>query len=290
MPSIKFVASSLLLFVWLTTTCNSSQSNKNETALVEKVTPIIWQEESFKQHFEDCSLQGSITIYDYHNQKWMSSDTTDSHVATLPASTFKIMNTLIALETGVVADEEEIIPWIGEAYDTAKYSHRPNIYHSMGMREAFKLSAGWAYIELAKKVGKDRYQKILLEVGYGNSDLSVDDDDFWNFGSFAVTPVQQIGALMDIYEETLPFSHRSFSILKDMMIEEQTDTYTLRAKTGWTRPEIHDIGWWVGYVEKEENVFFFATRVIKERAISNPDFGQCRKEITRAVLREVGVL
>jgi beta-lactamase class D len=252
--------------------------------------PQLRQEESFGKPFDDCGLDGSITIYDYQKQQWLSSDTTDSYIATLPASTFKILNTLIALETGVVADEEEIIPWIGAAYDTARYSHRPNIYHSMGMREAFTLSAGWAYVELAKKVGKERYRQILAASGYGNGDFSVEGADFWNFGSFAVSPVEQVQALIGVYEETLPFSKESFTTLKDMMIEEQTDAYTLRAKTGWTRPEAHDIGWWVGYVEKEDNVYFFATRVIKERATNNPDFGQCRKDITKAVLKKLGAI
>jgi beta-lactamase class D len=278
----------LLIFSWLDTACISGSSSE-ETVSGESSSIVqdIRQVEAFRKPFEDCSLQGSITIYDYQKQQWLSSDTADSYVATLPASTFKIMNTLIALETGVVADEEEVIPWIGAAYDTARYSHRPDIYHSMSMREAFKLSAGWAYVELAKRVGKELYAKILAEASYGNGDFSVEGADFWNFGSFAVSPVEQVQALIGVYDETLPFSQNSFTTLKDMMIEEQTDNYILRAKTGWTRPEAHDIGWWVGYVEKGEEVYFFATRVIKERATDNPDFGKCRKDITKAVLRQV---
>ena len=290
MPFLNFAIYSFLLLAWLASACNSTQTTESVMTQANEPKLQIRQEESFRKPFEDCSLEGSITLYDYQKQQWLSSDTLDSYVATLPASTFKIMNTLIALETEVVADEEEIIPWIGAAYDTAKYSHRPNIYHSMGMREAFKLSAGWAYVELAKKVGKERYAQILAEANHGNGDFSVEGADFWNFGSFAVSPVEQVQALIGVYEETLPFSERSFSTLKDMMIEEQTAEYTLRAKTGWTRPEAHDIGWWVGYLEKGKEVYFFATRVIKERATDNPEFGKCRKEISKAVLRQVGAI
>ena len=136
---------------------------------------------SLTQPFEDCGIEGSITLYDYQAKKWISSDIHDIHFATLPASTFKILNTLIALDTGVVADEYEIIPWPGET-DTTKYGYRPDIYHDMNMKEAFKRSAGWVYVELAKKIGKEQYQKYLSWAGYGNGDLSTSDPDFWNFG------------------------------------------------------------------------------------------------------------
>lgn len=128
------------------------------------------------------------------------------------------------------------------------------------------------------------YKAMMEKCHYGNADVSIDDPDFWNFGSLAISPVNQIEFLVGLYEETLPFSQRSFRILKDMMLEEQTKTYTLRAKTGWTSANSKSIGWWVGYVEKEGNVYFFATRIYKSREDHHPDFGKCRKEITRTVL------
>ncbi|MDO6389729.1 penicillin-binding transpeptidase domain-containing protein [Pontibacter sp. BT731] len=239
--------------------------------------------------FQDCNIKGSITLYDYQAKKWTYSNVNDSHLATLPASTFKIINTLIALETGAVADENEVIKWPGET-DTVKYGYRPDIYHDMNLREAFQKSAGWVYVELAKKIGKAKYKDLLTKSNYGNADVSIQDPDFWNFGNFAISPASQIEVLIGVYEETLPFSKRSFKILKDIMIEEQTDSHTLRAKTGWTRDGGKDTGWWVGYVEKEDNVYFFATRLIKDRNTPNPDFGSCRKEITRSVFRQLDVL
>ncbi|MEM7659370.1 MAG: penicillin-binding transpeptidase domain-containing protein, partial [Bacteroidota bacterium] len=175
-------------------------------------------------------------------------------------------------------------------YDTLKYGHRPNIYHSMSMKEAFRLSAGWVYVELAKRIGKDHYRSILSKIDYGNGDLSIADPDFWNFGPFAISPANQIQVLIDIYEEQLPFSSESFATLKEMMIVEETDEYVIRAKTGWTRDGGKDTGWWVGYIEKSDHVYFFATRLIKDRSEANPRFGACRKEITRSICRELGIL
>lgn len=245
---------------------------------------------SMQKPFEDCQVNGSITIYDYQKKLWIASDIEDSHRATLPASTFKIMNTLVALETGAVKDEHEIIPWIGDEYDTSRYGIRPETFHSMSMKEAFQMSAGWAYVALAKRISKEKYEEYLTQSNYGNVDLSVPGHDFWNFGDFAISPANQIQTLIGVYEETLPFSARSFRILKEIMVVEQKDDYLLRAKTGWTRVEGKNIGWWVGYVEKKDNVYFFATRLINDRNDNNQDFGSCRKTITRKILQDLSII
>ena len=59
--------------------------------------------------FKDCKVQGSTSIYDYKNKKWIFSDASDANIETLPASTFKIINLLIALETRVIKDENEVV-------------------------------------------------------------------------------------------------------------------------------------------------------------------------------------
>lgn len=239
--------------------------------------------------FDACQVEGSITLYDYNAKKWIYSDSLDSHYPTLPASTFKIVNTLIAIDAEIILSENEIIRWPGVT-DTIKYGYRPDIYQDMSMKDAFKTSAGWAYVEMAKEIGKEKYQGYLTAINYGNADLSIDDVDFWNFGDFAISPANQIEILVGVYEETLPFSNESFGILKKIMIEEETPLYTLRAKTGWTSNKGKDIGWWVGYLEQNNNVYFFATRLIKDRASDNPDFAKCRKSITKGILNQFGLL
>ena len=75
-----------------------------------------------------------------------------------------------------------------------------------------------------------------------------------------------------------------------MMIEESTEDYVLRAKTGWTRDGGKDTGWWIGYITQEDNVYFFATRIIKDRDTLNAKFANCRKQITKKVFRQMGVM
>ena len=250
----------------------------------------------FATPFKDCNVKGSISIYDYRNKKWLISDTSDANAATLPASTFKVINLLIALETGVIKDENQIVKWPGMP-DTNKYGYRPGIYHDMSVKEAFEESAGWVFIELAKKVGRARYKKYLSLCHYGNLNLSQQDPDFWNFGPMAISPINQVEFLTKVYEGKLPFSKRNIAILKRVMITERTPNYTIRSKTGWTRvndkgnyaplPTGQDIGWWLGYIERKDNVYFFATRITKKRSVANPNFGDCRKDITKKILRQL---
>jgi len=114
--------------------------------------------------------------------------------------------------------------------------------------------------------------------------------DFWNFGAFAVSPQNQVQFLVKVYEGKTPFSKRNVEILKRVMITEQASAFTIRSKTGWTRVDGKDWGWWIGYVERKDNVYFFATRVTKLRSTINPKFRQCRKDITKEILLQLKML
>lgn len=243
----------------------------------------------FNKYFRDCNVQGSIAIYDDSHQKWILSDSSDVFKEALPASSFKIINLLIALETGVVRDENEVYKWNGQV-DTALYGYRPEIYRDMTVQDAFRESAVWVFLDMAKKIGKENYQYYLKTCNYGNQNLSETGDDFWNFGLLGISPVNQVSFLRSMYAEKLPFSNRNIDIVKRVLINEQNENYTLSAKTGWTRQGGINTGWWVGYVETQAGVIFFATRLFQDRKFNSPTFGPCRKEITRSILKDMNVI
>lgn len=241
-----------------------------------------------KQPFSDCGFEGSITIFDYKRSEWILSDSTDSYIDTPPASTFKVINLLIALETGVITDELDTVKWIG-TIDTAIYGYRPSTYKDMTVKEAFEVSSGWVFMELAKKVGRERYLYYLDACGYGNGEVS-NEVDFWNFGPLAISPNNQVEFLVKAYEGRLPFSKRNLDILKRVMVSEKTDGFTIRSKTGLGSQQDKNVGWWVGYVEREDNVYFFATRLTKDRQESGKNFMSCRIEITKRILKDMDIL
>lgn len=245
--------------------------------------------QALQQPFKDYQLKGSTTIYNYHEKKWTYTDTADARKASLPASTFKIINLLIALETGVIKDGNVVVKWPG-ATDTTLYGYRPDIYHDISVKEAFVVSAGWAFIELAKKIGVKRYRRYLKAAGYGNGDALQHWPDFWNFGSFAISPEDQIKFLVKVYENKTPFAKRNTDILKSVMLTEETNQYKIYSKTGWTRDSGIDSGWWTGYIVSKGNVWFFATRITKPLKEQNSNFGVARKEITKNILRQLGAM
>lgn len=270
---------SFILTLFLIYGCSSNRQAEN----------YINIRSDFQNYFDSCGVEGTVAIYDIKNEKWLVSDTVGLEIETLPASTFKIINLLIALETNTIKDENQIVKWTGST-DTVKYGYRPDIYCDMSVKEAFELSAGWVFVELAKEIGKDTYKKYIAACKYGNNNLSPPDFDFWNFGEFAISPKNQVEFLKSLYDEKLPFSKRNIDIVKRVMITEENDDYTIRAKTGWTRDNDINIGWWTGYIETGNGDYIFATRLIQDRKMNRPDFGSCRKEITKKVLKELNII
>jgi len=244
-----------------------------------------------EKSFKECGMGGSITLYDYTHKKWIFSNEVDGKTATRPASTFKIINALIALEEGILKDEKEIMKFVGvEHVDTTRYGNRTDIFKDMDLEEAFKKSAVWFNLEIAKKVGREKYKKYITAAGWGNMDFSEPGLDFWNSGPFAVTPVQQIEFLEKLYKGKVGFSKRNIEIVKRIMLAESTPLYTISGKTGWVQTATEDMGWWIGYVEKKDGVVFFATRTRKLRTDKNPNFVPCRKSITAAVLKQLKII
>lgn len=250
-----------------------------------RVKIVATKSVDFSKHFRDLKVAGSILIYDRDRQLTYQHNLQRNTTAFLPASTFKILNSLIALETKVIPDELAILTWDGIERELPEWNR------DLNMKEAIKLSAVWFYQVLARRVGFDRMQKWVADVGYGNQQIGTktDIDKFWLSGKLRITPQAQIQFLRRLERGELPFSKRSMAIVKNILIEEQTPDYTLRGKTGWagfgskTEPQI---GWYVGYLERGKNVYFFATN-IDIRTKTDP---AARKELTRRCFRDLGLL
>lgn len=109
---------------------------------------------------------------------------------------------MISLETGVISDEIAILTWDGVERKLPAWNR------DLNMREAIKLSAYWFYQVLARRVGHDRMQKWVTQVGYGNRNIGSkeDVDKFWLRGELRITPQEQIQFLQRLYKNDLPFS------------------------------------------------------------------------------------
>lgn len=226
--------------------------------------------------FAKCDVSGSTTIYDLKRDIWFSNDTQDSKKRTLPASTFKIFHSLIALETGST-NQEEIFKWDGITRTIPKWNQDTNL------ENAFKNSTVWVYEELATRIDIATYQHYLKQAEYfGNGDITHGkNDNFWVYGNWGISPEEQIHMLIKLYQNQLPFSLTTMQTVKQFM--HNSDTYS---KTGFTEKDGINIGWWIGYRETKDGTLFFATRIEKPTSKPIDKFVECRITITENILRE----
>ncbi|KEO71942.1 penicillin-binding transpeptidase domain-containing protein [Anditalea andensis] len=272
-----------LLFYLLSMSLNGAIAQQ-----IDKITQPTFMAHSQK-YFESCGVEGSLVIYDMGNSEWLVSDTVNIYVPTLPASTFKIANLLIALAEKVIDDEEEVIHYKG-GIDTSRYGYRPGTYRDMTVSEAFEASAVWVFLDLANKIKKDTYTQYLDKIQYGNGIVDDEEIDFWNYGKLLISPVDQCKFIAKLYNYNLPFSKSDIAIVKDVMLTEIGKNYRIHGKTGWTTEKEMNIGWWVGYVETKNNVYIFATRIMQDKNNLSKDFGRCRILITERIFEDLRLL
>ncbi|MDA4844150.1 class D beta-lactamase [Hoeflea poritis] len=197
----------------------------------------------------------------------------------IPASTFKIANSLIALETGAVRDEDEVIPYGGEPQPIKAWER------DMDMREAIRVSNVPVFQELANRIGGEAYAEWLKRFDYGNRATADNAKAFWLRGPLAISPQEQIAFVARLAAGTLPASQENQDTVRDMLLIERRGPASLYGKSGWSVSAEPQIGWWVGWVEKDGAAFVFALTIDME---GRKDADK-REILMRALLKELGV-
>jgi len=231
-------------------------------------------------------LNGAFVLFDQGTNSWMRFNPERCRTRYSPASTFKIPNSLIGLETAEIRDQHFVIPW-----DSVQRSNKAwNRDHDL--QSAIANSVVWYYQELARRVGEKRMKEFVEKIGYGNMDISGGIDRFWLGSTLEISADEQVDFLRRLHANALPFSARSMDIVRNILTLEKTDRYTLRGKTGFTDFNGHCvIGWFVGYVETPQNAWFFASNVLSDNAERDSDtIMKERKEIALRILRNLGLL
>lgn len=237
--------------------------------------------QDIKKYFDEYDVTGSFMVYDSYSDKYYYYDSARCFKRFTPASTFKIPNTIIGLETGVITDENYVIKWDGT-------KSRETCDKDLTLKEAIKYSCVWYYRELARRVGAERMQEFLNNFNYGNMDISSGIDKFWLEGSLKISQAEQIEFLKKTAKYQLPVKDRSVEILKNIIVLDSTEDHLMRGKTGWGFEDKKSIGWLVGWIEKPDNVYFYALNIETEK--DNPRFAESRRAITENILRDFGVI
>jgi beta-lactamase class D len=229
------------------------------------------------RRFRERGLEGTFVLLAAHDDTALVHNPARADREYLPASTFKVPNSLIALETGAVRDENEVFKWDGQQRPVPEW----NKDHTL--RSAIAASVVWVYQEVARRIGPARMKEWVDRIGYGNRDISGGIDQFWLSGGLRITARQQIDFLRRLRADDLPFSARTRSIVKDILILERSEAWVLRGKTGLSGLGPGAVGWFVGWVERGDRAWFFASNMeVKEDTA-------VRRAIPRQILSDLGL-
>lgn len=249
----------------------------------------VTEDKSLKKYFDEQNLTGCFALFDngqgnftvYNLKRYRDS-------AYLPASTFKIVNSLIGIQTGKVKDTSSVIPWDDIEREVKEWNR------DLNMMEAFKVSSVPWYQELARRIGKDTMQRWLDTLGYA----AVTDkgravvkkiDTFWLDNSIKITADEQLGLVKKLYFDQLPFYTRTQQIVKTMMLQEDNSNYRLSYKTGWGHSENgHSLGWVIGWIEENRHPYFFVLQV--ESPVENYDIPAARITLLKKILKQYGFM
>lgn len=200
-------------------------------------------------------------------------DCTSRHA---PCSTFKIAISLMAYHEDLLFDEvHPELPFM-EGYpdwiSVWRQPHNPTLW--------IRNSCVWFSQVLTQQLGMNKFMQYVESFDYGNKDVSGDKGKnngltrAWLSSSLEISPEEQVIFLQKLLDGSLPVSHNSHQMTKNILfVEGLLDGWKLFGKTGsgflfnHDRTEKLDIqmGWFIGWVEKENRSIVFAQFIEDEK-------------------------
>ncbi len=248
----------------------------------------VKEDNSFKKYFTENNVEGCFALMDNGAGKFTVYNLgryRDSSY--LPASTFKIVNSLIGLQTGKIVNDSMVIKWDGVQRPVAAWNHDLNMYN------AFRVSSVPYYQEVARRIGKETMELWLDSLKYGaRTDkekvvIRSAVDTFWLDNSIKITPDQQLGLMKRLYFDQLPFFKAYQEKVKAAMLFENNSNYRLGYKTGWGFTENnHALGWVTGWIEENNHPYFFVLNI--ESPDRNYDMTNVRLKMVKDILKQLG--
>lgn len=223
---------------------------------------------------------GTFVMYDQAADRYVIYNQAQSKKRLSPYSTFKIYNSLIGLETGVLDQEDvfTLIKWNGTKYDFPYWNHD----HTLA--SATQESVVWYFQEVASRIGSERMQEYLDKIDYGNRDISGGLTTFWLGSSLQISAMEQVNLLNKLYSNQLPFSATTQAVVKKNITLSDSNGIKFMGKTG--SGYASGLGWFVGCIENHGRRYIVATNI---EALDGANGGKAR-EITKLIAKELNLL
>lgn len=219
-------------------------------------SPRFEPREDLQAVFHDFGVKhGTFAFYDVQENRMEIVNANRARQPFPPASTYKVPHSVIALETKVVRDEHEVIPYGGQPQPFNFWEQ------DLPMTEAIRLSSVPVYQNIARRIGHERMQLWLGKLDYGNRETGQKIDRFWLDGPLEISAVEQVRFLARLAQGTLPASQDVQASVRRMIRQDDWSNMELYGKTGWAMDMQPQIGWWVGWVIREGRIYTFALNI-----------------------------
>lgn len=223
---------------------------------------------------------GSFVLYDATEDLWQIYNKDYAVTRISPASTFKIYSALFGLESGSITPEQSLIPWNGQNYMYDLWNA------DQTLESAMQNSVTWYFQALDRQTGLSSIKEYVQEIGYGNQLIEGDISSYWINSSLKISPIEQVEMLMKLYYNQLEFSPENINAVKDSIRLYSTDKGTISGKTGTEEVNGKNTsGWFIGYIERNNHVYFFAANIQSETLASGP----LATELTFSILSDLGL-
>ncbi len=232
--------------------------------------------ENWETFFKDNSVNGTFVLKNTNTNETLIYNKERSNKEFVPASTFKILNSMIALQESSIKSVNDTIKWDGIDRGNKLWNK------DQSMRYALPISCVWFYQELARRTGQAKMQEWIDLADYGNRKIENKIDRFWLDGNLAISANEQIYFLEKLIKNNLPFDKNIQENVKEIMITDSTNNYVIHSKTGWSK----NIGWNIGYVEAKDNVWVFALNI----DMHDIKMANIRRAITYNILKEQKII
>jgi beta-lactamase class D len=176
-----------------------------------------------------------------------------------PCSTFKIWNTLIGLEEGILHGSSDAFwKWDGVKRGIEDWNR------DLTLGESFRFSCVPAYQALARRIGKEKMETWIRRLDYGDKNLTAGLDLFWlpsdGRTTLLITPRRQTALLADWSAGRLPFGEATSREFRAIFLAREDAGGKLFGKTGsGMGANAKDaLGWFVGVFESPHGKTAFA--------------------------------
>lgn len=223
-------------------------------------------------------FEGSYVLYDSNSEQYTVYNKTLSEKRVSPDSTYKIYSALIALDQGIISPEESYRMWDGTRYSIDAWNQDQTLHTAMVQ------SVNWYFQDLDRQTSFQTIKDRLNAMEYGNCDLSGGEGAFWLESSLKISPMEQVQILVKLYNYELNAKPQAVDAVKEAMKLSEQDGAVLSGKTGTGSVNGKTVnGWFIGFVEQDSNVIFFAVNIAKGEG------GQKAAEIALSILKDKGI-